>query len=258
LTPNASFDGRIDTREVVLVFILFCRIGGCLMIMPGFSSPRIPPQVRLFIALSATLALTPVLLPVAQAALPQLEPNAALGIIASELAAGGVIGLMARIYYLALQFSASAIAMFIGIGGMPSAPIEEIDSEASISTLITLSAAVLLFITDQHWELFRGLVASYAVTPIGAPFQLQGNLIRTADVLADAFLITLQLSSPFLIYSILVNFLFGLVNKLVPNIPVYFISLPFVIGGGLFLLYLTIGELLSLFMTAFMSWLAKG
>ena len=46
---------------MLLVFLLFCRIGGCLMLMPGFSSARVPPQVRLFIALAVTLALAPML-----------------------------------------------------------------------------------------------------------------------------------------------------------------------------------------------------
>lgn len=49
----------IGADAVLIAFVLFCRIGGCLMLMPGFSSNRVPVNVRLFIAFSATLALTP-------------------------------------------------------------------------------------------------------------------------------------------------------------------------------------------------------
>ena len=38
------------------------------MLMPGFSSARVPVQVRLFIAVAVTLALAPLLLPVLRAA----------------------------------------------------------------------------------------------------------------------------------------------------------------------------------------------
>ena len=31
----------IGPETVLLVFLLFCRIGGCLMLMPGFSSARV-------------------------------------------------------------------------------------------------------------------------------------------------------------------------------------------------------------------------
>jgi flagellar biosynthesis protein FliR len=46
---------------VLTVFVLFCRIGAVLMLMPGFSSSRIPVRVRLFMSFSLTLALTPLL-----------------------------------------------------------------------------------------------------------------------------------------------------------------------------------------------------
>ena len=49
----------LSSEMVASVFILFCRIGGCLMITPGFSSPRLPVRPRLFIALTLTLALAP-------------------------------------------------------------------------------------------------------------------------------------------------------------------------------------------------------
>jgi flagellar biosynthesis protein FliR len=39
----------------------------------------------------------------------------------------------------------------------------------------------------------------------------------------------------------------GMVNKLAPQIPIYFISQPYLIMGGLFLLYLGIAAMLRLF-----------
>ena len=57
----------IGPQTVLLVFLLFCRIGGCLMLMPGISSARVPAQVRLFIALAVTLALAPLLEPTLRA-----------------------------------------------------------------------------------------------------------------------------------------------------------------------------------------------
>jgi flagellar biosynthetic protein FliR len=55
------------------------------------------------------------------------------------------------------------------------------------------------------------------------------------------------LGSPFVAYAILVNLGTGLVNKLTPQIPIYFISLPFIITGGLVLMYFAIGNFLSLY-----------
>jgi flagellar biosynthesis protein FliR len=57
----------------------------------------------------------------------------------------------------------------------------------------------------------------------------------------------LRLASPFLVYALIVNLMLGLINKLTPQIPVYFVSLPFVLTGGLLLLYFAIPALLSQF-----------
>ncbi len=49
------------SNAVLSVFVLFCRIGACLMLMPGISGPRIPVKVRLFLAFAVTLGLAPLL-----------------------------------------------------------------------------------------------------------------------------------------------------------------------------------------------------
>ena len=68
----------------------------------------------------------------------------------------------------------------------------------------------------------------------------------------------LYIGSPFLIYSIVINFAVGLANKLTPQIPIFFIATPFVMAGGMFLLYFTVGDFMTHFNTAFSTWLVKG
>jgi flagellar biosynthetic protein FliR len=63
----------IGPEIVLATFLLFCRIGACLMVMPGFSSPRVPMRVRLFVAIAVTLALAPPATKV-QAAIPGVRP----------------------------------------------------------------------------------------------------------------------------------------------------------------------------------------
>ncbi|MGE5510097.1 MAG: flagellar biosynthesis protein FliR [Bacteroidota bacterium] len=248
----------IAADTVLLTFLLFCRIGGCLMLMPGFSSPRIPVQVRLFLAIAATLALMPLLLPMLQKDVTDLSLPHLIRFIVSETAVGALIGVMGRFFFLALQFMATAVAQFIGLGTLPGPPVEEAEPSPPIATLITLSATVLLFLTDQHWEVFRALVASYSVLPVNEPFSIDASLRNMSGALGDSFVLALQISGPFVIYGLIVNLLFGLANKMIPQIPIYFISLPFVFAGGIVLLYFTMAEFLTLFTAGFMTWLAKG
>ncbi len=106
----------VPPETILVVFLLFCRIGGCLMLMPGFSSSRVPVQVRLFIAVAVTLALTPLLLPTVNTAVPvsDLAAPKVMLLIFSETLIGVLIGVIGRLFYMALQFMATAAAQFAG------------------------------------------------------------------------------------------------------------------------------------------------
>jgi flagellar biosynthesis protein FliR len=169
---------------------------------------------------------------------------------------GALIGITSRVFFLALQFMATATAMFVGFGTTPGSPIEDTEPLPAMTTLITLTATVLMFITDQHWEILRAVLASYTALPVSEPFAIDFSVPKVVDALSSAFTIALQISSPFLIYALIVNLMIGLANKMIPQIPVFFIATPFVLAGGFFILYLTVGESLKLFMTGYIAWLA--
>lgn len=248
----------IGADTVQLVFLAFCRIGGCLMLMPGFSSARVPVNVRLFIAVAVTLALSPLLVPMLRAALPQMAPDAMLALIVSETIVGALIGVMGRMFFLALQFMATSAAMFIGLSNTGGAPIEDAEPVPAFAALITLTATLLFFLADQHWEVLRALIGSYAALPVTEPLAAAFSLTKLTDAASSAFLLALQISAPFIVYALIINFMVGIANKMTPQIPVYFVAVPAVLAGGFALLYFTIGESLRLFMMGFMGWLARG
>lgn len=235
----------------IAAFLAFCRIGACFMLMPGFSSIRVPIHVRLFAALAVTWAL---LAHLWDAILPFVgrTPDALLLLIISEMLVGATIGLVTRLYTLALQFAGSAIAMVGGFGGMAGSTVEEAEPQAPLTAIITLSALILLFVFDFHHEIFRALVLSYEIAPLSGYFNPHGALLDVTETLAQSFYLTLRLASPFIAYAILVNLGIGFINKLAPQIPVFFVSLPFVVVGTLALMYFGITMMLSLFIDGFL------
>jgi flagellar biosynthesis protein FliR len=247
-----------DDNTVMLTFLLFCRIGACLMFMPGFSSSRIPAQARLFFGVATTLALAPLLLPSLSETLAGFSPVSGLRTLISEIMIGATIGLMGRVFFLALDFAGTAVASFLGYSNVPGIPLEAAQPNPTIAALISLTAITLFFITDLHWEVLRGLIASYRVMPVADGYSAQFGLVQFTNAVSDAFMLAMQITAPFIIYSVAINVLFGIINKLTPQIAVYYISLPFVVLGGLFVLYFTLGELLEIFTKSFSKWLING
>ena len=227
----------IGPPAVLATFVIFCRVGTCLMLMPGFSSARVGARIRLFLAFAVTLVLTPLLLPTVQPLVSDATPEGLATLIVSEMMIGAMIGLLGQLFFMALETLGNVATMAIGYGPIPGVAIEDSQPQPALVSILTMSAVVLLFVTGHYWEVLRGLTASYAAMPAARLFNAEIALSRIAGVLSDAFLLALRISSPFIIYAVVVNFAIGLANKLTPQIPVYFISLPFVLGGGLFLLY---------------------
>ena len=239
-------------------FLIFCRIGGCLLIAPGFSSPRVPVQVRLLIAGGVSLAVTPLLLPQLQSRLSDQPPTQTLVWIASESFTGLMIGFLGRIFVFVLETVMNATATMVGFGSMPGTPVEGTEPFPAVEALIVFTAVALMFAADLHWELLRGLVESYARIPPGEGLGTQTALVRLTDQIGEAFALSLRITAPFVIYAVAVNLAAGFVNKLTPTIPVYFIATPFVMAGALILLYTLAGEFMTQFLAGYLAWLRRG
>ena len=235
---------------ILALFAAFCRIGGCIMVMPGFSSVRVPVQIRLFIAVAVSMALLPVLW---DTIYPRVRGGGSVYIllVGAELMIGVTLGLIARYIVLALQFAGTGISMAIGFNASPGGGIIENEPEGHITALITFTALFVLFASDFHHMVIAALVRSYSFMPLGAGFDPRMALMTLTDTLAGAFMLVLRLASPFLIYGLIFNLSIGMVNKLAPQIPVYFISIPFILLGGLVLFYFGSTNMFTQFQAGF-------
>jgi len=235
---------------VLALFLAFCRVGGCFMVLPGFSSFRVPLQIRLFVAVAVSMALLPILW-------DNIYPNVKGGgveyilVVGAELLIGVTLGLVARYIVLAIQFAATAISMAIGFNSSPGGGVIENEAEGPLTSLITFTTLFLLFLTDFHHMVIASLVRSYGFMPMSTGFEPRMALMTLADTLGGAFMLVLRLASPFLVYGLIFNLSIGMVNKLAPQIPVYFISIPFILTGGLILFYFGSNTFFTLFIDGF-------
>lgn len=240
----------MDFSPWILIFILvFCRIGGFLMLAPGFSTLRVAVHIRLFFALSVTACLFPLILPKVSWDLFSKGASGIVFALISEVGIGIFFGLFARLFFSALEFSTVSIAAFLGLPALPELSATQQDPVPALANLMLLSAVTLLMMGDYPLLALQSLYGSYDHFPLGSPIQIPPNFRAFMEHLQMVFLMAITLSAPFLIYGFLANFAVGVMNKLVPQIPIYFIATPFVLAGGLFLLY----HVLPHFLTAFLS-----
>ncbi|WP_319411799.1 flagellar biosynthetic protein FliR [uncultured Cohaesibacter sp.] len=241
----------LHPTTLLAVFLIQCRVGACLMIMPGFGSSRIPRNVRLFLSLAVSIGLAPLLLAPVLKSLPDTELGRVVLLITTELLTGVTIGFIGRIFMTALETMGNYAATFMNLAAMGGSPLESDNALPPMVNIITMTAIVMIFISGLHWQLISGLVSSFSVIPPGLSFDAQGSLIQFVDSLTEAFLVALRVSSPFVLYSVLANLSLGLMNKFTPQIPVYFVSMPFILMGGLLLTMFVVSEMVGIFIDAF-------
>ena len=101
------------------------------------------------------------------------------------------------------------------IGPVAGVPVDDSDPVPALVPLITVSATALFFLTDQHWEVLRGLAGSYRVWQPAGGLSQEMALLQVAERLSDAFVLALRVSAPFIIYGVVVNLAIGLATEVV-------------------------------------------
>jgi flagellar biosynthetic protein FliR len=247
-----------NANVILAAFILFCRIGSCLMIAPGVSTAQIPMQIRLFIAVAITLALAPMLIARTHPQTLGDDPIAMLKMIATESLIGGMIGALGRLFFSALEALAVAAASLLGLVNPFGVEVDPNQSLPPLASAITMTATALIFVSGFHIEIVRGLVASYDAIPMLTDFDTHFSLRQAGVVLAESFEVAIRVTSPFFIYAVIANFALTLINRVTPQIAIFYIAPPFVVSGGLLLFYFAVKSQIGEFMAGFAIWLSRG
>ncbi|WGF87593.1 flagellar biosynthetic protein FliR [Marinivivus vitaminiproducens] len=232
---------ELASGEVYGGFVVFCRVAGALMLLPGFGEIHLPPRLRLAAAVVLTLAVAPGLTE------RPAEAPAGVGALAVQIGveslAGLVIGLWARLLLLALHVAGAIAAQQWSLGAMMPG-LGEPDGSPAVTNLMTMAGLALVFALDLHLAMIQALRDSYGLMPLGGlpdPAMLAEHVTRT---IAEAFALGVRLAAPFLVIGCLVQLCLAVVNRIMPAFQVFFIAAPAVTLGGLVLLVLALPAML--------------
>lgn len=229
--------------------IVFARVGSALIVLPGFGDNFIPTTIRLAIALGLCALVAPALAD----DLPAPPQTAAMlfQILAIEVTIGLFLGFLARLLLSALEVAGGMIGLTMGLANANIFNPMLGAQTVVITTLLTLSALVLIFATDSHHLLLAGVIDSYRTFPAGI-MPMTGDMANAmARFVADSFILGLQLAAPFIIVGLVFFLAVGLVARLLPQIQVFFLSLPMQIGIGFAAMIVVVPALLLFWLDQF-------
>lgn len=216
--------------DLFAFFLVFARLGGALMMLPGFGETYVSPRARLALAAATTVAVTPAVADT----LPPLPASLATLVILlfGEIVIGVFLGTVARMIMSALHVAGTVFSFQSGLANaMTFDPVSA--SQASVMSLfLSVAGIVVVFASDLHHVMLRAMVASYgAMTPGIMP--LTGDMAQSmARLVADSFLLGIQLATPFIAVGLVFYLGIGLLARLMPQVQIFFVAMPVMIFLG--------------------------
>jgi flagellar biosynthesis protein FliR len=229
--------------------LIFARIGTAMMLLPGFGEVYVPQRYRLLFALIFSGLLLPVLSPI----LPPLpaSPGDLVVTLGSELIIGAFIGTMTRTILAALQTAGQIVSVQTGLSYAQVFNPIEASQDSVPSGFYAALGVLLIFLTNTHHLLLRGLVDSYAVFQPGHLPPVEDLSQTMAHAVSASFKLSMEMAAPFIVLGTIFMIGLGLIARLVPQLQILFITQPLQILGGLLLMGLLAATGMGWFLQGF-------
>jgi flagellar biosynthetic protein FliR len=250
----ATLTFKIIDSGMFVTLCVFCRIGSAIMVLPGIGELNVPSRIRLVFAVLTCFIIAPVVKASYPAQPAELLPFAT--IVLSEIAIGLALGVIVRMFLMALQVAGNVIASQTGLSFAqnfdPSLGVQG----ALLSSFLTILGLTLILQSDLHHLMLAGLRDSYQLLPPGKPLPWNDFTELAMRTFSLVFRLGVQLSAPFIVFSLVFYAAAGAVARLLPQIQIFFLTVPLTILGGFALLMITLGSLMLVFIDAYQHMLA--
>lgn len=226
-------------QQVFAAGLVFARVGAVVMLLPGFGETFVPPRIRL----SFALALALMLFPLVGGAAPPLPASLGdlAGAVIKEVLIGMMIGAILRLFMTSLATAGEIVSLQTTLSFAQTANPMQAQPSATLSTFLGMIGIVLIFATNLDHLFIGALVNSFDLFPFrrDVPIADAGQL--AVQTMSRSFGLGLQLAAPVVVFSLIFNIATGLVGRVMPNLPVFFVATPLIVLLGLSIFALSLG-----------------
>jgi flagellar biosynthesis protein FliR len=238
--------GNSPQTFLVLFGLCFARIVSYCAFVPFLGGKAVPAKVKVAVAMALTVI-----------AFPQLSAEVAQ--TGGELKFGplGFFFLMLKECFIGFTLSYISTAVFEGIqiagrfidvqrgASMAEVMAPELNEKVSELGQFKFQLSLVLFIlSGLHREFIKVLVESFQAIPATRLPEVHGGVTPSLELLisvsAETLYIGVQLSLPIVLALLLTDIFFGIINKVAPQINVFFLAMPVKMMLGLFVFSLSI------------------
>ncbi|MFT4076292.1 MAG: flagellar biosynthetic protein FliR [Asticcacaulis sp.] len=234
--------------------LIFIRLAGMIMLIPGLGDASVPPRLRLSFCLLLAMMITPIVGPVLPPMPDKLGPLT--GIILHETIIGLMIGTLMRVLIFTLQTAGEIMSIQTSLSYAQTANPTEAQSSTSIASFLSVLGMVMIWVTNTHHLFIRAMIDSYQIFSPVRTVMIGDALTLMVRTVSESLVLALQLSAPIIVFALVLNIATGFVGRMMPNFQVYFAVAPLSVLIGLSLLALSLGTLGMVFIDHYQELLA--
>ncbi|HEX8704835.1 MAG TPA: flagellar biosynthetic protein FliR [Myxococcaceae bacterium] len=243
---------------IFTVGLLMCRVMPVLIFSPFLGGEVVPTEVKMGIGITLSIVMFPVV-----ADRMGALPTTALPFIAlllKEIFIGVSLAFIVNLIFEAARVAGTLTDTMAGSNNAQ-LYVPQIGQQVSLFSSLKVQLAVVLFLTlDGHHIVIEALADSLVAIPLdGFPRFSQGAwpfFDLTIRVFADLLAISLALAAPTMLATFLTDLALGAINRVAPQIQVFFISMAIKPLVSVLIASLALYLLMKRFQTEFITMLA--
>ncbi len=243
-----SLIALIGQNNVILFFLLFARISGLFAFFPFFSHGNIPVSLKTSITLFMVIFLYPLVPPIQfDASLLSLTLA-----VMSELMIGFVAGLFLSIVFAILQLAGMQISFVMGFTMASVIDPQTSTSIPLMSQLLSLIGLMVILAVNGHHQMLLFISESLNLLPLGSFYPQTNIIVYLGQAMAGMFVYGFILSFPVLAFSLLLDVVFGMLMKTMPQFNLLVVGFPIKIGVSFIVLITTLASMMLIFKKEFL------
>lgn len=238
----------IAENQVVLFMLLFARISGLFAFFPFFSHMSIPVSIKTALVIFMVVFLFP-LVPPLHVELSVLSISLA---IVSELMIGFVAGLFLTIVLSILQMAGMQISFVMGFTMASVIDPQTSTSIPLMSQFLSLIGLMVILAFNGHHQMLIFIADSLQALPLGT-FYPQENIVHyLSKAVTNMFMYGFILSFPVLGLSLLLDVVFGMLMKTMPQFNLLVVGFPVKIVTSFIVLFAILSSMMLIFKREFL------
>ncbi|MFV0386982.1 flagellar biosynthetic protein FliR [Paracoccus sp. (in: a-proteobacteria)] len=224
--------------------LVYARVQASLLILPGLGERILPVRIRV----AAAMAVTPLLAgAVARVPMPGTQQEI-MWQVAAQMVIGLAGGALLRLLTMAIDIASTAIAATASLSQIVGVPNEA--APHPIGNLLHLGGLAILMALGLPVMLLRLMADGLAIWPPGAWPDVATLAPDAVQIVVYSFGLAMLLAAPFTLGGLLFQALSGVINRVMPALPVVFIGSPAAILLALIALGLLAPMLVGLWVDA--------